>query len=301
MKRSLSNLLFLSIVLCSNVLLAQELNCRVQVNAVKIETTDRKIFVKMEEEFAKFMNETKWTDDRFENEERITCGLNITLESQPAIGSFKATVQVIGARPIYNSTYESVLINFADRDFDFDYTESQPFDFNSNTFITNITSLMGYYAYMIIAADYDSFESLGGQPYYEKAWEVVNNAQQSNYGGWDQFNSVRNRYWLAENMLNTISEPMRKALYSYHLNGLDVMIDRPEEARKNILEVLKVVQQVNRSRPRSIIVISFLDAKMDEIVSVMSKGNISLRREAYNILKQIDPSRLDEFKAILEN
>lgn len=295
--------LFLIILLSLVVrpLLAQELNCQVTVNAVQIETTERQVFQEMEIEFAKFLNDRKWADERFENQERINCGINITLESQPSLGNFQATVQVIAARPVFNSSYEAVLINFADRDFNFEYTESQPLDFQPTTFISNITSMLGFYAYMIIANDYDSFEQLGGQRYFEAAWQVVNNAQQSGYSGWDQFNSVRNRYWLAENSIDQVMEPMREVMYDYHLKGLDLMADDPETARTNIFEALKKVQEVNRSKPRSILIISFLDAKMDEIVSIFSDGDLGQRREVYNILKALEPSKTDQFGKILDN
>ena len=279
----------------------QELNCQVTVNAVQIESTERNVFQEMEVEFAKFLNDRKWADERFENEERINCGVNITLESQPSIGNFQATVQVISARPVYNSSYEAVLLNFADRDFNFEYTQSQPLDFQPTTFISNITSMLGFYAYIILANDYDSFEQLGGQRYYEAAWQVVNNAQQSGYTGWDQFNSIRNRYWLAENSIDQVMEPLREAMYEYHLKGLDLMTDDPETARTNILGALKKIQNVNRAKPRSILVISFLDAKLDEIVSIFSEGELATRREVFNILKDIEPSKTDQYQKILEN
>ena len=299
MKKSIPSLFLLLLISISGY--TQELNCQVNVEAIQIESTERRIFEEMEIEFAKFLNDTKWADERFENDERINCAVNITLESQPSIGNFQATVQVVGARPVFNSSYEAVLVNFADRDFNFEYTESQPLDFQPNSYISNITSMLGFYAYMILANDYDSFEKLGGQRYYEAAWQIVNSAQQSGYAGWDQFNSIRNRYWWAENSIDQVMEPMREVTYEYHLKGLDLMVDDPETARTNILEALKKVQAVNRAKPRSIMIISFLDAKMDEIVSIYSEGDMAQRREVYNILKALEPSKTDEFKAIIEN
>lgn len=302
MKKPILNTFLLLFLMgaCFSVV-AQELNCQVKVNAVQIETTERRVFQEMEVEFAKFLNDRKWADERFENNERITCGINITLESQPSLGNFSATVQVIAARPVYNSSYEAVLINFADRDFNFEYTESQPLDFQPTSFISNITSMLGYYAYMILGYDYDSYEELGGQKYYEAAWAAVNNAQQSGYTGWDQFNSIRNRYWLSENTIDQTMEPMREAIYEYHIKGLDLMAEQPDEGRTNILEALKKVQAANRSKPRSIMIISFLDAKLDELVGIYSEGDLAQRREVYNILKSLDPARTEEFGKILEN
>ncbi|UXX79249.1 DUF4835 family protein [Reichenbachiella carrageenanivorans] len=301
MKNSSLSIFILFLLGVSGYANAQELNCQVAVEAIQIESTERRVFDEMEVEFAKFLNDRKWADERFENNERINCGINITLESQPSLGNFQATVQVVSARPVFNSTYDAVMINYADRDFDFEYTESQPLDFQPTTFMSNITSILGFYAYMIIANDYDSFEKLGGQRYYEAAWQVVSNAQQSGYSGWDQFNSVRNRYWWAENSIDQVMEPMREAMYEYHIKGLDMMADNPEEGRTNILAALKKVQEVNRSKPRAIMVISFLDAKMDELVGIFSEGNMAERREVYNILKALEPAKTEQFGKILEN
>lgn len=279
--------------------LAQELNCRVSVDARQIQSTERRIFEDMETAFSQFMNNRKWTEDEYELEERINCNIIITLESQPSIGNFNATVQVLSARPIYGSAYESVLLNFADRDWAFEYTESQPLQYNDNTFISNITSLLAYYAYLIIGFDYDSFSKMGGDTYFNKAWQVVNSAQQSGYTGWDQFNSIRNRYWFIENIINNQLKPLRESIYEYHRIGMDQLIEKPDEARKSILGTLKEIQKVNKIRPRSILTISFMDAKAKEISNIFAEGNLSDRREAYAVLQEIDPSRGKEYDKII--
>jgi hypothetical protein len=278
---------------------AQELNCRVEVNSRQIQSTERRIFDDMQTAFGQFMNNQKWTNDEYELEERIDCNLIITLESQPSIGNYTATVQVLSTRPIYGSAYPSVLLNFADRDWAFEYNESQPLQYNDNTFISNITSLLAYYAYLIIGFDYDSFEKMGGDPYFNKAWQVVNSAQQSGYTGWDQFNSIRNRYWLAENIINAQLKPLRESIYQYHRIGLDQFIEKPDDARKTCLDILKEIQKVNKIKPRAILTISFMDAKAKEISRIFSDGNLSVRREVYAILQEIDPSRGEEYSKII--
>ncbi|MEQ9465840.1 MAG: DUF4835 family protein [Ekhidna sp.] len=279
---------------------AQELNCRVIVNAQQVQTTERAIFTEMETEFAQFLNTTKWTNDEFEEEEVISCNLVITISEMPSIGVFKASVQVLSSRPVYGTSYESVVMNFADRDWDFEYVQSQPLRFNENTFTSNITSMLAYYAYMIIGFDYDTFSELGGTPHFQNAFKIVNNAQQTSYQGWQQFNSVRNRYWLVENVQNPQLEPIRKALYNYHRNGLDIMAENREEAEKNILAALTEVQKANRARPRSILTISFMDAKSGELLQVFAEANLATRRQAYNLLNNIDPSRTDDYKSLIE-
>jgi len=279
---------------------SQELNCRVIVNAQQVQTTERAIFSDMETDFAQFLNTTKWTNDTFEPNEVINCNLLITISEMPSVGVFNASVQVLSSRPIYGTAYETVVLNFADRDWQFEYLQSQPLRFNENTFTNNITSLLSYYAYMILGYDYDTFSELGGTPHFQKAFQIVNNAQQSGYNGWQQFNSVRNRYWLVENVQNPQLEPIRNALYEYHRNGLDILSEDREEAEKAILASLSKIQKANRARPRSILMISFMDAKAGELVQLFSESSLPTRRQAYNLLNNLDPSRTDEYKALIE-
>ena len=276
------------------------MNCRVVVNADQVQTTERSVFQEMEFTFAEFMNNQRWTEDQFDAEERINCNIILTISEMPSIGRFQASVQVLSSRPVFNTDYESVLLNFADRDWTFEYVESQPLQYSENTFLNNITSLLAYYAYMIIGFDYDSFEELGGEDYFQQAWQVVINAQQSGYPGWEQFNSIRNRYWLGENLLSNEMEPIRRAYYQYHRTGMDVLNEQPEEARKIILESLEQVQKANNARPRSILTISFLDAKADELAQIFSTGNPSERRNAYNILTNIDPTKSEVFEVMIK-
>ncbi|MEO9482003.1 MAG: DUF4835 family protein [Ekhidna sp.] len=284
----------------TTVSFSQELNCRVIVNAQQVQTTERAIFTEMETEFAQFLNTTIWTNDVYEEEEVISCNLVITISEMPSIGVFRASVQVLSSRPVYGSGYESVVMNFADRDWDFEYVQSQPLRFNENTFTSNITSMLAYYAYMIIGFDYDTFSDLGGTQYFQSAFKIVNNAQQTSFSGWQQFNSVRNRYWLVENAQNPQLEPIRKAMYEYHRNGLDIIAEDREQAEKTILAALSDIQRANRARPRSILTISFMDAKSGELQQLFSKSSLATRRQAYNLLSNIDPSRTDEYKALIE-
>jgi hypothetical protein len=171
---------------------------------------------------------------------------------------------------------------------------------NENAFLDNVSSLLSFYAYVIIGFDYDSFSELGGNQYFQKAWQVVTNAQQSGYPGWEQFNSIRNRYWLAENLNNNQMTPIREAIYAYHIAGLDIFQEMPDEARENISEGLKKVFNVNQSRPRSILTISFLDAKASEINQIFSEGDQTIRRNTYNLLINIDPTKREAFESMIK-
>ena len=295
----LSTLIFF---LIPSLVLSQELNCRVIVNAEAIQSSDPSTITEMEIAFSEFLNNTKWTSDLFKVEERINCNIIITLndQSDPALGNYQASVQVLSSRPIYNTNHETILLNFADRDWTFEYVSSQPIIYNENSFIDNLSSLLSYYALIIIGLDYDSFGKLRGEAYFNLAWRVVTNAQNSGYNGWDQFNSIRNRYWLVENLLNAQMKPIREASYQYHLQGLDHFLETPEEARKMISESIQKILKVNQARPRSILTISFLDAKTDELSQIFSKGDPSLRKRTYNMLVNIDATKRSDFAKMIK-
>lgn len=281
----------------------QELNCRVIINDEQVQTQERSIFPEMELAFSEFMNNQKWTDHDFAVDERINCNIIITLDpeqSDPSLGNFGASVQILSSRPVFNSDYESIVFNFADRDWLFEYVASQPLQFNENSFTNNLSALLGFYAYVIIGFDFDTFSEMGGDPYFRKAANIVNTAQQSGYPGWEQFNSIRNRYWLSENLLNNQMQPVRMALYEYHIKGLDIIQEQPDEARTNISNSLKKVLNVNQARPRAILTISFMDAKSNELAQIFSQGDPSLRRNVFNLLVNIDPTKREMFQPLIK-
>ena len=272
------------------------------INADVVQTTERGIFDEMKVTFERFLNDTKWTEDRFSQDERIKGSLLLTIQDQPSIGRFTANAQIQVIRPVYGSTYETLLLNFADRDWDFQYTPSQPIIFNENNFTSNLSSLLAFYAYLTLGLDYDSFSEMGGEKFYETALNIVNNAQNSGRVGWGQFQSRRNRFWLLENLkINNQYQPIRKAIYNYHRLGLDVFQQTPDESRQVFFESIQALQQVNRIIPNSILVIAFLDAKSDEITNVFSKGDMNLRREVYNELLKLDPTRRSKYQKIVRN
>lgn len=282
-------------------LAAQELNCTVTVNADRVQTTERGIFTDMEKTISQFMSTTKWTNDIFQPFERIRCSMNITIEKMPSIGSFEATVHIQSTRPVFSTNYESLMLNFADRDWQFEYTEAQPLEYTDNVYSSNLVSMLSFYAYVILGIDYDSFGKLSGDPWFNKALNIVNLAQPSNRAGWQPFDSNRDRYWLAENLTNQQMSPIREGIYDYHRLALDKFNDDPDAARQKILDVLKEVQKVNDIRPNSILVISFFDAKSEELVKLFSQGSMQVRRDAYAIVTKIDPTQADRFKSILQN
>ncbi|MEQ9230545.1 MAG: DUF4835 family protein [Cyclobacteriaceae bacterium] len=290
----------MTFLICSSLLKSQELSCRVVIDRQQVQVSDPSVFDQMETDIAEFMNNRKWTDDQFQLEERINCNLLITITAVPSVGVYDATVQVISSRPVYGTEYETILLNFADRDWSFSYVPSRPINYNQNSFTDNISSLLAFYAYVIIGMDYDTFGELEGDPHYQDAFRIVSNAQQTNFPGWQQLGSNRNRYWLIENLQNASLQPIRTALYNYHRHGLDVYREKPDEARNKIAEALQQIQVANRSRPRSILTISFMDAKATELAKIFSEGSPTVRKKAYGILTSIDPSKSETFKPIIE-
>lgn len=288
-------------VLASTSCFGQELNCTVTINSTQIPTSDRGIFRDMKIAIEQFMNTRKWTNDTYKVYEKINCKILLTIVKMPAVGSFQATVQVQSARPVYNSNYSSLVFNFADREWEFEYIESLPMEFNDNTYITNLTSMLAVYAYLIIGVDYDTFSELGGTPYFQKALAVVNNAQQSNRPGWQAQGSNRSRYWIVENFNNAQMMDLRKALYSYHRLALDTFDKDPDKSRATILKGLKDIKKIRDINPLSVLVVSFFDAKGKELANLFSSGNIQTRREAYDVITAIDPSNRSSYEKMIQN
>lgn len=280
---------------------AQELNCVVNINATQVQTSDRGIFRDMKNAIEQFMNTRKWTNDAFKSHEKINCSMLMTITSPSINGTFEASVQVQSARPIYNTNYSSLVFNFADREWLFEYVESMPLEYNDNTFSSNLTSMLALYAYLIIGVDYDTFSELGGTPYFQRAQQVVNNAQQANRPGWNALGTNRSRYWIVENYNNGQMTDVRKGMYSYHRLALDNFDKEPDKGREIILKALRDIKKVRDINPSGILVISFLDAKGKEIANIFSSGNLQQRREAYDIVTAIDPSNRSAYDKMIQN
>lgn len=292
---------FLLLILSANQIVGQELNCKVAVNDERAQTSDRRVFRDMEVEFARFMNDRKWSNNNYRPEERIQCNMAITIESMPAVGFYNATVQIQSSRPVYNTSYSSLIFNFADRDWQFEYVESTPLDFGDNVFSSNLTSMLAFYAYIIIGLDKDTFEEFGGEEQFKKALDIVNLAQQTSKSGWQAFQSNRNRYWLSENLTNQDLRPIRKGLYTYHRLAMDQFETKQDESRTLVVNVLKDIQAANRNIPNSILKIAFFDAKKNELAKIFEKGNPATKREAYTILMAVDPSNTEKYRSIIGN
>lgn len=273
---------------------SQELMCNVSVSHKEVAGTNNDIFDALSKDITEFMNNTAWTDNVFSNNEKIECKIQINISDFNNIDKFKGTLSVQSSRPIYNTNYKSILFNHKEKDnqFQFEYVEQQALYFNESSFTSNLTSVLAFYAYIIIGLDYDSFEIMGGEPYFKKAKEIVDNAQSAREPGWKAFeeSDKTNRYYLAENLLNAKNGPVRRFLYRYHRLGLDLMTDKTEMARNEMAESLKLLQKTFRSDRESYILKIMMTTKLSEFVNVFSESPDLEKRKAYVILKEIDPS-----------
>lgn len=281
---------------------AQQLNFTVTINSDRANTQERDVFDNMKTSFEQFLNGRNWIEDEFRPEERIKGSLLITINEMPSVGLFNATVQIQTTRPVYGSNYESLLFNFADRNWTFEYVEAQPLEFNRFNFLDNISSLLAFYAYIAIGLDYDSFSQRAGDPYFEIANNIVSNAQKSPRPGWSQNPSDRrNRYWLTNDLYGSqVMVAIRDGYYLYHRRGLDLLASKPEEAHGNILEALRLVAQANSAQPNSILTITFMDAKSDEISKILKNASTEIKTEAVEILLKVDPNNARKYNDILK-
>ncbi len=293
--------IFLSLLCIAGLLHAQDLNARVQVLSPKLQTANRRIFQALENAMRDFLNGRKWSADAIKPEEKIEGNFVLNITAWDGGSNFSGELQVQSSRPVYNSSYNTTLLNINDRDFDFTYTEGQTIDYNDQTFRSNLSSVMAYYAYIILGFDYDSFARYGGTPYFASAQNVVTNAQSSSYKGWKAFDNTLNRYWLSENLSNKTYVPLRSFLYNYHRNGLDVMADNAAKGRRAIAAALPVLTQLDRTRVGAMLPTLFFSAKRDELVSIFSNADPQEKQQAANLLLRADPANGNKYQTLQTN
>jgi hypothetical protein len=294
-------LFFTFVVIAQSNLFAQELRCNISISASKIQGANRTVFETMQSDLYEFMNNRKWTEEKYSMDERIECSFFINLEEQVSSDEFKGTIQVQARRPVFNSSYETTVLNIKDNDFDAKYVEYQTLEFNETSNKDNLTNILAYYAYIILGMDHDSYSPEGGSEYFQKAQTIVNNSQNAREKGWKSYESERNRYWLVENILNKTYSGFRSCTYQYHRQGLDLMADKAPEGRAAIAESLKSIQKVFRSRPSLYILQVFFDSKSDELVNIFTKSFPDEQSRVSVILNECDPSNGSKYEKILKS
>ena len=289
--------LFFSFILINSH--AQELNCQVIINTSQIQgSANKQIFDQLQKSIFDFVNNRKWSNDIFGSQEKINCTFQIIINKSLGSDEYSASIQVESARPIYKSAYSSTIFNFQDDDFQFKFQQFSQLEFNENTFQNNLTSVLAYYAYVVLANDYDSFSPLGGTQYWQKAQQIVNNAQSANESGWVSSQSQRNRYWLVENTLQPVFKGLRDCMYEYNKNGLDIMFEKTDEGRAAILKSLDLLMPVYKSRPASFNMQLFFNAKADELVNIFKGASPEEKTKIMELLSTLDPSRTNKYSKI---
>ncbi|MBO9674095.1 MAG: DUF4835 family protein [Sphingobacteriaceae bacterium] len=279
---------------------AQELNARVTVLAPQVSNISKPTIDALQKTIRDFLNNNKFSNESYKPQERIECSFVITINSWDGGSGYTAEAQIQSSRPVFNSSYNSTLLNMSDKNFDFNYLDGSTIDFSDQNYISNISALLTYYAYTIIGIDKDSFSKMGGTPFYKKAQNIINLAQASGNTGWRAADGLRNRFWFNENVLNPIFSELRNFIYSYHLSGLDQLTDN-DKGLTQIVAALPALQQMDKQKLGSIFPNVYFASKAEEVTNVLSKLNGQERIKVYNMLAEIDPANIGKYEGLKKN
>lgn len=291
-------LILLSSMLGMNRLYSQEFNIDVTVSSAQISGTDQRAFESLKEGITNFMNNRVWTNLKLEPEERIEGAVVVNVKNKNG-NVIEAELNIALRRPTFKTNYTTPLFNYIDNDFMFEYVESQPLDFTENSYMSNLTSTLAFYAYYCLGLYFDSFGLYGGDPFFKVADQIVTSAQSADESGWKAFDDKRNRYWLNENMMNASYKPLRQYMYEYHRLGLDKMSTKQDEGKAAITKSLEYLKQVYSERPSLLFIQVLNDTKRNEWKSIYSEGSQQDKTKAVNIFREIDPSHATEYEEIL--
>ena len=279
---------------------SQELLCNVRINSSQIQTSDRKVFQTMQTAIYEFINNNIWTSTKIESEERIECTIMINISRKISNDEYEGSIQIQSTRPIYGTSYKSTLFNYLDNNFRFKYLEYQSLEFSKSTHLSNLTSVLAFYINIIIGLDFATFSEEGGSEYFNIAQKIVNNAQNAPEQGWKAFESDKNRYWLANDLLDSRYSDFNLVLYRYHRMGLDNLAEEPEDSRYEITEAIESLKKIYSQNSSSLLLKIFFDAKTDEIVNIYSEAFPNEKARIIKTLVEIDPSNSTKYQSISE-
>ena len=302
MKRVFAILLIaLGCLLSFDAVQAQELQCDVRVSSNKVQGSDKTIYQNLQTSLYEFINNTKFTEINFRQAEKIECSMLVDVTSREG-NYFTAEINLALRRPVYKSNYNTPMFNYIDRRFYFEYTDGQTLDFNPNTYISNITSTIGFYVYLFLGLDFDSFSLNGGDPFFAIAETIAHAAPQDpgSENGWSS-TGRQNRYAIISDINNPTYQPLRQFIYDYHRQGLDKMAEKPDDAREAMLNAIAQLQGIYERNPMCYFLQLLIESKRDEIIQVYSQGDMKIRTEAANIMKTIDPSQSSRYDEMLQN
>ncbi|UOQ76223.1 DUF4835 family protein [Hymenobacter sp. 5516J-16] len=297
-------LLLLPALLLTRSAQAQELQAEVAISTENVTIADRQLVQQMRNDMQAFLNTRSFTNQTYRPEERIRCKFFVGITEIPQNGTYRATVRVLSTRPVYGTGYETNVLSFADRGWIFNYSPQNPIDYSENTFVGNLSSLLAFYAYIVIGMDQDSFSPLSGSVYYDRARNILTNASSQNVTneadeGWKDGNNG-NRYWLLNNLQDPQLEAFRSGMYAYYRQGMDVFITKPEEARTTITTALQGVQQAVQRRPGTLLARAFFTTKADEIANIFrTSPDQQQKTQVVTILSETDPTNSAKYQAIL--
>ena len=281
---------------------AQEFRATVNIQTPSLQNTDPKVFETLEGQITEYFNNTKFTEEDYEEFEKIKLDINMTISKEIGLTRFEADFAIQSTRPVYGSNYDTPTFTHVDKEFVFDYEQFTPIDFSENSFTTNLSSLLTYYAYIVLGMDNDSFAPYGGEPYFQLAKEVVNNIPQNleenKRKGWRSIDGTRNRYWLMDNLLTPRVRDFRQAWYDYHRQGLDIMANNSEAGRAIMTESISTVGNVNRSLPNSMILQVFSNTKAGELVEIYKKGSAEEQNLLIQTMTKVDPANAAKYRKV---
>lgn len=281
----------------STIGFSQELNCTVTVIAQQTGNENNVLFKTLEKQLTEFVNYTKWTEKSYNQQERISCSMVINVKDY-SNNLFSATLQVSSSRPIFNSSYNSPIYNFNDKDFNFKYLEYQNLVYNPTQFESNLVSILAFHAYMILGIDADSFALNGGSNHFRQAQAIANYSQQLSGQGWKLEDGLQSRFSLIDNLLSPTYKEFRSSMYNYHIKGLDIMSDNQKAAKTEIIDVFSELRKIHSRRPNSFLMRVFFDAKSDEILDIFSGGPTVNIAEAVDVLNRIAPIHSQKWRKI---
>lgn len=295
--------LFLCATLLFSRLSAQELDCRLTVVSTKITSGDKSVFDMLSKALNQFVNGRKWSKIPFQTQERIPCAMTIDIqEYNQGTGQMKAYISVQLRRPCYKSTYSSTMLNIVDKDFSFRYMKNDPLEFSDNSIGTNLTATIAFYAYIILGNYMDSGYPRGGETFFERAQNIVMQAQSLNEQGWRSGEkNDKNRYWIAENYTNGNYQMIHEVIYRYYRLGMDMMYDNPEQARTNILQAITQLNSLKKMRSSLACVQLFMESKSDELVNIFQPAPQAEKQKAVNLFVEADAANVTQYRKILSD
>ena len=293
------------LLLCTGNAGAQELRCTVNVNADKVDGSNKEMFKTLQQTISDYVNTTRWTDMVVAEQERIECTMMFIVNSVTTDGIVDASLQVQSRRPVYGTSYTTILLNVKDNDCAFAYQEYDRMDYQPTQFTSNLTAIVTYYCYLIIGYDLDSYSKLGGTNCFQRCEQIASSAQtasltDSEAAGWKAFGSSNNRHVLINNLMDEAFRNFRTYFYQYHRLGLDIMSTNVTNGRATISEGLSVLKEAKQARPNSYVIGVFADAKNDELINLFSKSTDSEKNNFLTLMESVDPTRLTQYEKVKE-